>query len=185
MLAEDQVKAILESTPGAPQEAADRLVRAANNAGGVDNITVVVLDVHEGEADVPDTVVPSVTARPAPAADRLHRRRWLRIGLIVAVVIVVVGAALAAFRAYLDDQWYVGEADGYVAVYQGIPVSVLGYDLSRVNLETQVSADAAKQLPLYADLADGINANSHDDALALVANIQRDLRQAKRSGAGG
>jgi serine/threonine protein phosphatase PrpC len=193
MLAEDQVKAILESTLGAPQEAADRLVRAANNAGGIDNITVVVLDVTEGETDRPPSVVGAEApgergmARQGSASPEPRGRRvgWLRIGLIVAVVIVAVGAALAAFRAYLDDQWYVGEADGYVAIYQGIPVSVLGYDLSRVNLETQVSADAAKQLPLYADLADGINANSHDDALALVANIQRDLRQAKRSGGGG
>jgi PPM family protein phosphatase len=185
MLAEDQVKAILESTPGAPQEAADRLVRAANNAGGIDNITVVVLDVREGEADAPATVVRNVSARPAPAADRPRRRRWLRIGLIVAVLIVVVGAALAAFRAYLDDEWYVGEANGNVAIYQGIPVSVLGYDLSRVSLQTEIPAETARQLPLYADLEDGINANSYEDATTIVSNIRRDIRQAQRSGGGG
>ena len=44
MVAEDQIQAILEAEPD-PQDAADRLVKAANRAGGVDNITVVVLDV--------------------------------------------------------------------------------------------------------------------------------------------
>src|SRR5206468_10714014 len=46
MVAEDQMRAILEAEPD-PQKAADRLVRAANRAGGVDNITVVVLDAHD------------------------------------------------------------------------------------------------------------------------------------------
>src|SRR2546422_7816105 len=45
MITEEQIQAILGATEGAPQEAADRLVTAANHAGGVDNITVVVLDV--------------------------------------------------------------------------------------------------------------------------------------------
>ncbi|MGZ4131542.1 MAG: Stp1/IreP family PP2C-type Ser/Thr phosphatase, partial [Actinomycetota bacterium] len=47
MLTEDQIQAILGTTPQ-PQEAADRLVRAANRAGGIDNITVVVLDAVQG-----------------------------------------------------------------------------------------------------------------------------------------
>ena len=48
MVTEPQIQAILETTPD-PQEAADRLIKAANRAGGIDNITVVVLDVHEGD----------------------------------------------------------------------------------------------------------------------------------------
>ena len=47
MVTEPQIQAILETTPD-PQEAADRLIKAANRAGGIDNITVVVLDIHEG-----------------------------------------------------------------------------------------------------------------------------------------
>ena len=48
MVTEEQIKAILESTPG-PDEAAHRLIRAANRAGGIDNITVIVLDVHDDD----------------------------------------------------------------------------------------------------------------------------------------
>jgi PPM family protein phosphatase len=185
MLNEEQVQAILESTSPA-QEAADRLVRAANRAGGVDNITVVVLDVTEGEPDEDEAAAPGVSARSAPADPGPGRRRWWRVALIVGVVIVVLGAALAAFRGYLDGQWYVGEANGHVAIYQGIPVSVLGYDLSHVNVEMMdLPAVTAEQLPIYADLPDGINADSYDDAVAIVANIRRDIRQANRAGAGG
>jgi PPM family protein phosphatase len=183
MLAEDQVKAILESTPPA-QEAADRLVRAANNAGGVDNITVVVLAVGAGEPDE-GVRVPGAVVRPTETEHGRNRRWWLRIGLILAAVVLVLGAGLVAFRGYLDRQWYVGEANGHVAIYQGIPVSVIGYDLSRVSVDTGISADAAKQLPLYADLDNGINANSYEDANAIVDQIRHDIRRAERSGGGG
>jgi serine/threonine protein phosphatase PrpC len=197
MLTEAQIQAILEATPST-QETAERLVRAANRAGGVDNITVVVLDVAEGEpeADHPGSNGSEavrerdvgVAAAHGPASEPPtigRRRRWLRVGLVVAIVIVVLGAALAAFRAYLDGQWYVGEANGNVAIYQGIPVSVLGYDLSHVSLMTEIPADAAAQLPFYADLPDGINANSYADATNLVTQIRRDVKQADRSGGGG
>src|SRR5439155_3170097 len=63
MLTEDQIQAILASTQGAPQEAADRLVLAANRAGGVDNITVVVLDV------LPDDGAEEAAGAPAAEAE--------------------------------------------------------------------------------------------------------------------
>ena len=40
MVTEDQIQAILETEPD-PQARADRLIKAANRAGGIDNITVV------------------------------------------------------------------------------------------------------------------------------------------------
>ena len=60
MITEEQIRAILGATEGAPQEAADRLVTAANHAGGVDNITVVVLDV------LPDDGTAEAAGAPAP-----------------------------------------------------------------------------------------------------------------------
>ena len=50
MVTEDQIQAILEVEPD-PQKAAERLIRAANSAGGVDNITVVVLDARRRRRD--------------------------------------------------------------------------------------------------------------------------------------
>ena len=78
-----------------------------------------------------------------------------------------------------------GASNGHVAIYQGIPVSVLGYDLSHVDVDTGISADAAKQLSFYANLDEGINANSYDDAAAIVEQIRSDIRQAQHAGGGG
>src|SRR6476659_4178025 len=51
MVTEAQIVAILDVTVGEPQDAAERLVRAANRAGGIDNITAIVLEVEAGEPD--------------------------------------------------------------------------------------------------------------------------------------
>ena len=50
MVTEDQIQAILENSDQ-PQQAADRLVKAANRAGGIDNISVVVIDAIGEEGD--------------------------------------------------------------------------------------------------------------------------------------
>lgn len=181
MVTEDQIQAILEAEPQ-PQEAAERLVRAANRAGGLDNITVVVLDVREGEGEV---APPEAIGTPDPVEGPTARRPW-RWALAVVAVVVVAFAVLTGFRAWLDDRWYVGEANGHVAVYQGIPATLLGRDLSSVDLETGLDAGAVADLPLYADLAEGINADSREDALAIVDQMRQDLRrQAREGGAGG
>ena len=48
-LTDDQIVRLL--TAGGPQHAADSLVAAANDAGGRDNITVIVVDVDQDEDD--------------------------------------------------------------------------------------------------------------------------------------
>lgn len=189
MVTEDQIAAILEATPS-PQDAVDRLVRAANRAGGVDNITVVVLDVHddgdetgsspgaEGSPVTRRDVAPRGSgARPAHA-DR--RRRLIQGAIVAGIVVAVLGAAFAGFRVYLDGQWYVGVANDHVAVFRGIPAEFLGYDLSSVNLETAIPAREAVALPLYADLREGRNMNGRDEALDLVDQIRLDVRRQAR-----
>src|SRR4029077_12954337 len=72
-VADTDITTILLDTPD-PQEAAEALVDAANAAGGRDNITVIVVDVLEGD-DPPDPtleidVVPvwaDAATRPTPA----------------------------------------------------------------------------------------------------------------------
>jgi protein phosphatase len=93
----------------------------------------------------------------------------------------VVGAGVALFRAWLDARWYVGVANDHVAIYQGIPAEILGFDLSTVAVETDIPAEDAATLPLYAGLADGINQNSREDAEALIDRIREDLRAERRA----
>ncbi len=66
MVRDDEIARLLEGSGHDPYAAAETLVRAANAAGGDDNVTVVVFEVVEGEA----TSEPTASAPPAPAAEQ-------------------------------------------------------------------------------------------------------------------
>lgn len=166
MITEDQLLAIVTTTPD-PQETADRLVKAANRAGGIDNITVVVIDVLREEGD------------PEPVIRAPRRTSPKRLAIISGITIVAVIALLTATRAWIDSRWYVGVSGDNVAIYQGIPVEVLGVELSRVDLETSVDAGDAMALPFWASLADGVNVDSRQEALDTIATIEADLAEAQ------
>jgi len=169
MVTEDQILAILDATAGKPQDAADRLVRAANRAGGIDNITVIVLDVEIGDPDEGTVATAAPIATPT--------RRWWPwvVGAIAALLVLAVAATV--FRAYVDKQWYVGVSNGHVAIYQGIPASPFGFDLSHVDLDTELDAAAVEQLATFPGLGEGINVDSRDAALATVEQMRQDLQQ--------
>jgi PPM family protein phosphatase len=172
MVTEDQIKAILETEPD-PQKAADRLVRAANRAGGVDNITTLVLDAHEDDAD---RAAAETEAAPTREADAEARAAWRRRGAVAAIAVIVLIAAVFVGRHYVDAQWYVGVSDGSVAVFQGIPAAPLGLHLSHpVEVHTELPAAHVEQLAAYGNLAEGINANGRAEAEAIVEQMRADL----------
>ena len=185
MITEEQAAAIAAATP-VSQDAAERLVRAANRAGGIDNITVLVLDVvaEEGTADGAVGVPEAEPRRTAAAAEAAPPPAWRGPVVRIAVALVVLLAGFAAFRTWLDGRWYVGVADGYVAIYRGIPVEVLGFELSRVEVQTQLPADEVEALPLYEDLADGINVDSREEAQQRIDQMEQDLRDAEKAAKG-
>jgi serine/threonine protein phosphatase PrpC len=181
MVAEQQLQAILETEPD-PKRAADRLVRAANRAGGVDNITVVVIDVHdvagEEESEARGSDVPSSDRSPgsrlrkAASGRGPQARRWALRGGIALLVLAVM---IVALRVYADRQWYVGDNEGHVAVFQGIPAEIGAVRFSHVAVEfPDLQTSAVEQSPLYADLGSGITVDSREEALAIVAQMRSD-----------
>ena len=193
MVTEDQIRAILEAATNA-QEAADRLVRAANRAGGVDNITALVLEAVVGDEDPAEHPADAVRTMPAPVAPpatrtdaiALDRRRLIRWGVVAAAAAVVLLVGFFAFRAWLDTRWYVGVSDGgNVAIYQGIPASVLGFELSHIEVETPIAAAQALATGFHDGLNEGINVGSRSEANQLVAQIRKDVGQATRGSKGG
>jgi len=59
---------------------------------------------------------------PMPLAEESpgHRARWLRwVGLALVLVLVVVGGGYAAYQ-WTQRQYFVGQDEGYVAVYRGV-----------------------------------------------------------------
>jgi protein phosphatase len=123
----DQMAAVLRRLED-PKDAADELVRLANDSGGRDNITVLVVDIvdEEGHAAIapggaraevngradgssgPMVVPPVVddapteaTSRPVPPAVR-SRFTW-RVALFLFALVIVAAAVVAAFVAFGDD----------------------------------------------------------------------------------
>ncbi|HJX07056.1 MAG TPA: Stp1/IreP family PP2C-type Ser/Thr phosphatase [Actinomycetota bacterium] len=168
MVTEGQITAILDIARGTPQDAADRLVRAANRAGGIDNITAIVLEVEPGEPDE-GTVTAGQPAEPA------RRVPWRAITIVLTTIVLLL-VAYTVFRSYLDRQWYLGVSDGHVALYQGIPAAPFGIHLSHVDVDTGLDAAKVEQFH-YEGLADGITFDSREAALGTVQQMQADLEQ--------
>ena len=180
MVSEQAVEEVLRAVPD-PQEAAQRLVQLANEGGGADNTTVVVLDFSDDApaARPKEEPTPSSAAMaPAPTRSRRRLRRKLLvwIGIIVALVVV----ALVGLRLYLDSQWYVGVSDGHVAIFQGIPTEVAGFDLHHVVVETTISAEKAESLAFWQNLGDGKTAEDREGASAIVEQIRQDVEEMRQ-----
>jgi serine/threonine protein phosphatase PrpC len=190
-----------------PQGACDKLIDAANRAGGDDNITVIVLDFVEDGSDSRSTPTrSSAVSREAPAreeasssgaleesptataavpsvqedgqADRRPPRRpirWRRLALWLGLVAILIIGALVGARAYIGHQWYVGDSNGKVAIYNGIPSRILGIDLSHVEESTDLDALQAQRLQPWSGLKDGITADSLSAARKIVEQVRRDL----------
>jgi PPM family protein phosphatase len=198
MIEEDVILRILTQEPD-PQAASDALVEAANQAGGQDNVTAMVLDVVEdgtgAAAETTAETVPAV-AEPAPAVEETsppspaapparaapgRRRPWRRVLVWLLVLAVLIGGGLfAAKRFYVDRQWFVGESEGSVALFRGLPAQPLGFDLSTLEETTTISSAEVTRFPEYQDLGEGITADSEEDARGIIAQMQRDLEAQQR-----
>jgi len=189
MVTEEEIHRIL-SEHGDPQRAADALVSAANQAGGVDNTTALVLFVVDDgeaagtaaappaeEAEAPGSfseTAPATLARPEQEK-RPPRRRGLRAAIWLVVVAAIVAAAFMAARAYAFSQWYVGVQDDRVALFQGIPVEILGYELHRAVEVTPLSASRVMELAPWRELDEGITAETEEEARSIIETIETDL----------
>ncbi len=81
-------------------------------------------------------------ASPAAAADappRRHRRRWL---WLVVALIALLAVCLVAGAVVADGVYYVGDHDGMVSVYRGLPLRVAGVELNRLYLQTTTPFNA-------------------------------------------
>ncbi|MGH3360682.1 MAG: PP2C family protein-serine/threonine phosphatase [Nocardioidaceae bacterium] len=101
------------------------------------------------------------------------RFRWLMriIALAIALALLVFVGKLA--YDWSQDQYYVAESDGVVAIYQGVPQEVPGLDLSEIEETTEIKLDS---LPTYSQeqVRDGLDAESYDGAVGVVDEL-RDL----------
>lgn len=139
---------IVAAAHGDGRSAANRLVDAANEAGGTDNITVVVLDVTEVDesAALVDLAPDNATDRlestivldlpPEPDDEPTSRRRgeqlirWVRVALVIVPIVVIATIAYLAVWRYASTQYYVStdESGGEVVIWRGVQGGVMGFE---------------------------------------------------------
>lgn len=109
---------------------------------------------------------------PGPPA----KRRLLRTLLIVLAVLMVTAAGLGAGYAWTRSQYFVGAADGQVAIYQGLSDGIPGLPLSQVY---EVQDLPVASLPPYyqAQVANGIDVASLDAARDTVEQLRVAVRK--------
>ncbi|HJT38054.1 MAG TPA: Stp1/IreP family PP2C-type Ser/Thr phosphatase [Actinomycetota bacterium] len=137
-----------------------RLVDAANDHGGQDNITVVVVDIS-------DPAHPA--SKPHRARPKSERRRFpWRLVVWLLIVGALIGGGYAGVRAWTDRSYYVGFNGNDVAIYRGLPVSFAGVRLSHVQEATPIQKSDV--VPYFRPrLEDGIRVPSLAKARELIA----------------
>jgi serine/threonine protein phosphatase PrpC len=166
-----------------PQQAADTLVDMANQAGGDDNITVILVDAL---SDSSEGVAPTTTAEPEPesaledadgplpAEEPTARRgaRGLRAGLLWGLpILAVIGIAVGAIGWYARRTYYVGLSGDRVTLFKGVPGGLLGWE---PTIDRQSDLTAADLTPAdRADLEGGHRFASRSDANQFLERLQQ------------
>jgi protein phosphatase len=183
MVRERDIERIARGEPD-PQRAAEQLVDAANDAGGEDNTSVVVVDVLDVDVDAVDAP-PTEPATPPPSPARIMTpapdvpppsthdswsKRVRNALLLFLPLILVLAIAIGGVGWYARRSYYVGFAGNRVVIYKGVPGGVLGWNPT-VDETTQIAA--ADLTPVDRDrVAGGAARGSLGDARRFVARLQ-------------
>ena len=180
-----------------PGDAARELVRLANDGGGRDNITAVVVDVvaatdvaptpaadevdDDGtilqpglsqEIPVPrDTTaeVPVIEEDPAADEPRSRRLTW-RVAAFAVALLLLIALVVGALGWYATNTYFVAIADDQVTIFKGRPGGFLWFDPT-VEQATGIALDDVPEAEL-AELEDGVDQATLSGAENYVANLQ-------------
>ena len=197
MITPEDIKRILVDEPE-PQEAADHLVDAANEAGGQDNITAMVVRVTEGEDDEPGPQNQAAVRRAPPPPppdggntgefqsvdddpvipDSRSRGRWFAKALATVAILAILGAAgYAGARYLLSRSFFVGVDDaGTITVFRGIPEEVAGITLKEIELDSNLAWERLPTRSLKENVREGIKVDSFDEAEQTVDNLKERIQ---------
>lgn len=199
MVPEARIADVVRTAPTL-REAGRTLIDAANEAGGRDNITVVLFALEEvgepdpvseqpttaGQAALSAEEVRAAAAHASPTSKRLQPhtppaarqprsrrpKRSRRAAVVFAIfALVVLPLALGAYIATQTVYFVGGDAGGFVTVYRGLPYELPG-GLSMYSVN-YVSGIPLRSLPARrrTQLVDH-TLRSHDDASDLVRELE-------------
>lgn len=183
---DEEIAAILRTSIN-PQVAADHLVRVANDHGGRDNTTVVVVDIIDETTpnispdispDTPPTNVTPTEALPAASNDATATEsssaRPRRVLVVVALVAVLALGALTAVGWYARSGYFVGFAgqgeQAQLVVFKGRANQILWF-----NPTIEVDSGVVRQA-IFPSLADDIDDRPRYDSLARAEAYVNSIR---------
>lgn len=168
MIFDDQIENTLRRVQD-PQRCASQLVNEAIAAGGHDNVTVIVADVT-GYAEV--------------RRKKLARKTKLSIALVLVLFAAIIAGAAWGTQTYLNTAAYLANDNGKVAVYRGVPGSVLGLSFSHLERTTDVTV-ADLQPGVTNRLNEGIRVDDMEAADALVKEYEDEIAARSKNQAEG
>ena len=194
---DEEIATILRTSIN-PQVAADHLVRVANEHGGRDNTTVVVVDILADTADVTSqgtaqytsatSTTPPESSAPSPGEPAAHvaaSARPRRMLVAVALVAVLALGVLSAVGWYARGGYFVGFAgqgdQAQLVVFKGRTENILWF---RPTIE--IDSGVVRQ-EIFPSLADDIDDLPKYDSLARAeayVNSIRDVIAAQKPAAG-
>jgi len=146
----------LSSSDGQPQ-----LVGAAANQARPRTGQTSAADTSEGSLD-------SEELRYAPRPPGSWRRlRWTVVGLVLAAILAAAGGI--AYK-WSQNQYFVADSGGFVAIYRGVPVDLPGITLQHVEEVTDVQVSSLTSYRMEQVKA-GIEASSKADAQQIVKDL--------------
>lgn len=147
-----------------PQRCANQLVREAVEAGGHDNVTVIVVDASEAGA---------------VKESKVARKTKVMAGVIVGVLALILGFAAVAVSYITNTSAFLTEENGRVAIYRGIPGEFMGISFSELEEVTEVRVEDL-QPGLANRLSSGtVSAGSVEDAQELVHSYEVEISAQK------
>lgn len=160
MIEDEQIEAVMRRVPD-PQRCASQLVNEAIAAGGHDNVTVIVSN---------------VTGFAEKRRRKLARKTKFSVALVLVLFLAILGGGAWGVHTWLHTTAYLGEDNGKVAVYEGIPADFLGMHLYKQQEVTDVSVDSL-QPGTASRLQEGIRVDNMDVAHDLVQQYRDEAAQ--------
>ena len=122
MLEDNEIEEILKRVDD-PQRCASMLVSDAITAGGLDNVTVIVADVA-GEAE--------------KKRKKVARKTKITAAIILIILAGIIGGTVYGANYWINRVAYLGEDEGNVAVYRGVPGTFLGFSFSKLDHSSNI-----------------------------------------------